>query len=280
MRAFGQSSTSSPCRRDAALSVTCMAHPRRIARVAKQIEREVGTLIIYDKVVQDAICPERRRGLDGALSALASVTEVEVSNDLQVAKVFLSIYSDDAGRAAAINGLRRLEGYVRHHVGQAVRLRLTPEIRFILDESIERSERVLKLLEQSRAIQEGRSEPPPVVIGGSNLSEDFGSDEQSEGSLSSWFDDDAKHRPAADYSVDLGFFQEKDVQRGSASKLGPNGERRSQERRYGRKQGRSKYRRESQMHQEDAQTKDGSIEITIEEFEATMEMFERGEEEQ
>ena len=68
------------------------AHPRRVAKVAKQIEREVGTLLISDKLLQAAVCPERRRGFDGALSALCSVTEVQISNDLQVAKVYLTIY--------------------------------------------------------------------------------------------------------------------------------------------------------------------------------------------
>lgn len=63
-----------------------------MAKVAKQIEREVGQLLISDKTLQAAVCPERRRGFDGALSALASVTEVVISNDLQVAKVYLSIY--------------------------------------------------------------------------------------------------------------------------------------------------------------------------------------------
>lgn len=141
-----------------------MAHPRRVARVAKQIEREVGSLLIYDKVLQQAICPERKRGMDGALSALASVTDVQISNDLQVAKVYLSIYSDDAGKEAAIVGLQRLEGYVRKHVGKAVRLRLTPEIRFIMDESIERTERMFKLLEQVKAIEAGEAPPPPIAI--------------------------------------------------------------------------------------------------------------------
>ncbi|KAG7666798.1 hypothetical protein Ndes2526B_g04711 [Nannochloris sp. 'desiccata'] len=144
--------------------VLCMAHPRRVARVAKQIEREVGSLLIYDKVLQQAICPERKRGMDGALSALASVTDVQISNDLQVAKVYLSIYSDDAGKEAAIVGLQRLEGYVRKHVGKAVRLRLTPEIRFIMDESIERTERMFKLLEQVKAIEAGEAPPPPIAI--------------------------------------------------------------------------------------------------------------------
>ena len=105
--------------------------------------------------------------MDGALSALASVIDVQVSNDLQVAKVFLSIYSDDAGKAAAITGLQRLEGYVRKHIGRTIRLRLTPEIRFIMDESIERSERVFKLLAQVKAIEAGEAPPPPISIGNS-----------------------------------------------------------------------------------------------------------------
>lgn len=44
------------------------------------------------QILQAAVCPERRRGYDGALSALASVTEVAISNDLQVAKVYVSLY--------------------------------------------------------------------------------------------------------------------------------------------------------------------------------------------
>ena len=63
------------------------------------------------------MCPERGRGFDGALSALASVTEVALTSDLQVAKVYLSIYSDDTGKAAAMAGLQRLEGCVRRGGG-------------------------------------------------------------------------------------------------------------------------------------------------------------------
>ena len=182
-----------PRRGRAAGEVLCMAHPRRIARVAKQIEREVGSLLIYDKVLQKAVCPERKRGMDGALSALASVTEVQVTNDLQVAKVYLSIYSDDVGKEAAITGLQRLEGYVRKHIGRTIRLRLTPEIRFIMDESIERTERMFKLLEQVRAIEAGEAPPPPIVI-----LEDI-EDEEREAQLAASFG-----------AVDLGMFDDGD----------------------------------------------------------------------
>lgn len=101
--------------------------------------------------------PERKRGLDTAVSALASVTEVVVSNDLQVAKVYVSVYSDAVGKQQAMTSLKRLEGYVRKHVGQQIRLRLTPEVRFVLDDSIERSERVRAL-----------SECAPVVCAGTH----------------------------------------------------------------------------------------------------------------
>lgn len=119
---------------------------------------------MFDRVVQEAVCPARKRGRDGALSALASVTDVQLSNDLQVAKIYMSVYSDEVGKAEAMEGLQRLEGYVRGHIGRQMRLRLTPEIRFLMDDSIERSERVLKLLEQVRLIEAGEMEPPPVAV--------------------------------------------------------------------------------------------------------------------
>lgn len=142
----------------------CMAHPRRVVKVAKQIEREVGSLLVTDRVVMEAVCPERRRGLDSAISAVASVTEVQLSRDMQVAKVYLSVYSDDAGREQAMIALQRLEGYVRSAVAREVRLRAMPEIRFVADDSIERTERVFKLLEQVKRIESGEEEPPPLAF--------------------------------------------------------------------------------------------------------------------
>ena len=176
-------------------TVICMANSRRMARVSKQIEREIGSLLVSDKVVQSAICPERRRGIDDALSAMASVVEVEVTNDLQVAKVYVSVYSDEAGKATAIKGLQRLEGYVRKHIGRQIRLRLTPEIRFILDESIERSERVFDLLKRIEQIDRGEVAPPPVAIG-----DGYG------GYGVVWEEDEDGEEVLG--SVDLGFYRE------------------------------------------------------------------------
>ena len=56
------------------------------------------------------MCPERRYGVDDELSAIATVTEVELSKDLAVAKIYIQIYSDPTGQDQAWDGLQRLQG--------------------------------------------------------------------------------------------------------------------------------------------------------------------------
>lgn len=70
--------------------VVCMAHPRRVKMVAQQIKREIGDMLIKDKVIQHAILPETAVGADMYLSSLATVSDVVLSNDLQVPLLSLS----------------------------------------------------------------------------------------------------------------------------------------------------------------------------------------------
>ncbi|KAF5840038.1 ribosome-binding factor A-domain-containing protein [Dunaliella salina] len=127
------------------MGVVCMAHPRRVARVSSQIQREISQLFVTDQVLAGAICPERALGAR-EISALASVTDVYVSNDLQVVKVYVSIYSDPRGKKRAMDRLKRLEGYTRTQIGQRVTLRLTPEIRFEYDDSQDQAELIEKVI--------------------------------------------------------------------------------------------------------------------------------------
>ena len=94
------------------------------------------------QVLQKAVCPEKRIGIDSAVSAIASVTEVKVSGDLTIAKVYLSIFSDEEGKTIAISGLKKLQGYVRKHIATSMNLRMAPEVRFLQDDTIERAEQV------------------------------------------------------------------------------------------------------------------------------------------
>ena len=76
------------------------------------------------------VYPEERMGVDNVMSCMVTVADVEVSGDLQVVKVFVSILGDERGKKNAINGLKKMEGYVRRNIGKRVSLRLTPDIRF------------------------------------------------------------------------------------------------------------------------------------------------------
>ena len=95
-------------------------------------------------------------GVDNVISVMVTVSDVEVSNDLQVVKVFVSILGDERGKQNAINGLKKMEGYCRRNIGKKVSLRLTPEIRFVYDDSFERGQKVSNLLVSLREEREGR----------------------------------------------------------------------------------------------------------------------------
>ncbi|KAF8377851.1 hypothetical protein HHK36_031238 [Tetracentron sinense] len=121
--------------------IWCMANPRRVKMVAKQIRRELSDMLLTDNVLQHAVLPEAALGADRYLSSLTTISDVEVSSDLQVVKVYVSVFGDERGREVAIAGLKGKAKYVRGELGRRMKLRLTPEIRFIEDESLERGSR-------------------------------------------------------------------------------------------------------------------------------------------
>ncbi|KAJ9132778.1 hypothetical protein P3X46_033615 [Hevea brasiliensis] len=135
-------------------SITCMAKPRRVKMVAKQIQRELSDMLLTDTVLQYAVLPESALGADRYLSSLTTISDVEVSADLQVVKVYVSVFGDDRGKEVAIAGLKSKAKYVRSELGRRMKLRLTPEIRFIEDESLERGSRVIAILDRIKAEKE------------------------------------------------------------------------------------------------------------------------------
>lgn len=108
-------------------------------------------MLLTDKVLQYAILPEAALGADRYLSSLTTISDVEVSSDLQVVKVYVSVFGDERGTEIAIAGLKSKVKYVRSELGRRMKLRLTPEIRFIEDESLERGSRVIAILDKLKA---------------------------------------------------------------------------------------------------------------------------------
>lgn len=116
-----------------------MPTDRRVARVAELIRREVSQMLISG--IKD----------DRVGTGMVSITDVQVSGDLQHAKIFVSIYGSDQARAETMLGLEAVTGYVRRELGHRIRLRRTPEVLFIEDRSLERGTKMLSLLNQLSA---------------------------------------------------------------------------------------------------------------------------------
>ena len=113
-----------------------MAQGRRVARVAALIRRETSELLINE--VRD----ERIH------QGMVSITEVEVSGDLQHCKIFVSIFGEEADRAEVLEGLKAASGFLRGELGRRLQMRRAPEVVFQLDRGLERGTSVLNLLGQ------------------------------------------------------------------------------------------------------------------------------------
>ncbi|MBQ7360562.1 MAG: 30S ribosome-binding factor RbfA [Lachnospiraceae bacterium] len=74
---------------------------------------------------------------DPRISPLTSVVAVEVAPDLKTCKAWISVLGDDQARKDTYAGLRSAEGFIKNQIARKINLRNTPEITFILDQSIE-----------------------------------------------------------------------------------------------------------------------------------------------
>ena len=79
---------------------------------------------------------------------MISVSEVGVSNDLHTATVFVSSIGDEKAQHKAFRAVRKAAGKIQNELGQAVVLRYTPRLKFVMDEARNRGDRVLQILDE------------------------------------------------------------------------------------------------------------------------------------
>ena len=84
---------------------------------------------------------------DPRIHPMTSVMTVEVAPDLKTCKAYISVLGNQEAKEATIRGLNSAEGYIRRQLARNLNLRNTPEIRFILDESIEYGVNMSKLID-------------------------------------------------------------------------------------------------------------------------------------
>ena len=85
---------------------------------------------------------------DPRINPMTSVVAVEVAPDLKTCKAYISVLGDEKSQKDTITGLKSAEGYIRRQLARTVNLRNTPEIRFILDQSIEYGINMSRLIDE------------------------------------------------------------------------------------------------------------------------------------
>jgi ribosome-binding factor A len=106
----------------------------RANRVGEQMKKELSDII--------------GRKIKDPRIGFVTVTDVQVSGDLQQAKVYISVLGDEEQKENTLKGLAKAKGFIRTEVGQRIRLRKTPEIIFEWDESMEYGNRINTILHQ------------------------------------------------------------------------------------------------------------------------------------
>jgi ribosome-binding factor A len=127
-----------------------MAQGYRPHRVGDQIREELSAMLTRGEVHDPKI-------------GFITLTRVQVSPDLQVARVFYTSLGDAAARKDTQKALDRATPFLRRQIGSRVQLRRVPELEFRFDESIAHQNRIEQILQDLHAEETARGEAGPVT---------------------------------------------------------------------------------------------------------------------
>ena len=114
---------------------------KRAARVKEAMKKEISDIL--------------QREIKDPGIGFVTLTDVEVSKDLRYVNVYVSVYGSQESKTESMEALERAKGFIRTEIGKRIRLRHTPEISFHFDDSMERSERIFRILKEVAPSQEG-----------------------------------------------------------------------------------------------------------------------------
>lgn len=121
---------------------------RRHLRVKELLKREIGEVL--------------RREFPIAETGLITVNDVGMSGDLHSATVFIGIVGNPDQQKHALAQLQKHRGHIQAEVGRAVVLKYTPQLRFVIDETADRAQRVLRIIDElEKKPSEFNPEEPP-----------------------------------------------------------------------------------------------------------------------
>ncbi len=104
----------------------------RMESVGREVQREIANIVLNE--------------IDDPLIGFVTITDVEMSADLRYANVYFSVLGDDDAKQDAGRGLRRAGKFIRGLIGERMDLRSVPVLRFHLDETAEKAQRIEAIL--------------------------------------------------------------------------------------------------------------------------------------
>lgn len=122
---------------------------RRSQRISDQIQKEISALLI--------------KGIKDPRIGFVTITGVEVTPDLHLAKVHYSVLGDGEVRRNTAQGLKKAVPFIRHELGQRMKLRYTPDLMFQYDSSLDYGDRIETLLRQAAATRSENDPADPEV---------------------------------------------------------------------------------------------------------------------
>ncbi|EGQ3427796.1 30S ribosome-binding factor RbfA [Staphylococcus pseudintermedius] len=105
----------------------------RAERVGEQMKKELMD-IINNKLKDPRV-------------GFLTITDVQPTNDLSLAKVYLTVLGSDKERENTFKGLEKAKGFIKSEIGQRMQLRIVPDLQFEYDESIEYGNRIERLIQ-------------------------------------------------------------------------------------------------------------------------------------
>ena len=126
--------------------------PYRREKVASVIRQVVGGAIVH-------------RLHDPRVVPLTTVTRVEMTGDLMIARVYLSVPGDEAGERRSLRALQHAAGYIQRMVAGELPLRHCPELRFEIDKAAKHVRRTMELLAENRRKEAESFDPEDVDDG-------------------------------------------------------------------------------------------------------------------
>lgn len=112
----------------------------RSGRLNEEMKKEISNIVMNELK-------------DPRITAMVTITDVEVTSDLSYAKVFVSIFGTEKQKEDSLAALKSSAGYIRHEVAQRIKVRYVPELIMTVDDTIDRGMHIDELIKKANEMK-------------------------------------------------------------------------------------------------------------------------------